>query len=202
MSTTKRELFGGTIECTLPSTFVSASDIRQTPSYQEVFVHKDLTNTSLIIEILEPIDLPVSIKTSEDKGTKGEQDVKASFEDETMNNMAVAHFEEISAANDAQSYDVDMKSLKFSTNTNNKVFKFQTARVKGTQQVFKFGKMDHLDTVRMWVGVIRVEEFAADIVMSLNSLLEEDVSEEELSKIFEECFESINVVDFSSLVTD
>ena len=147
--TYRHELFGGAIECSLPPAFVSASDIRQIPTNQEVFVHRDLVNTSIIIEILEPIDLSVSTKPSEGKGTTDEHDdlgVKASFEDEAMNNMAVAHFEEIAAANDAQSYDIDTKSLKFSTNTNVSQLKFQTARVRGTQQVFKFGKMDHLDT--------------------------------------------------------
>lgn len=205
MSTTKiskHELFGGAIECSLPSAFISASDIRQIPSNQEVFVHKDLVNTSLIIEILESIDLSVSIKSSDEQNTKDDLDVKASFEDETMNNMAVAHFEEIAAANDAQSYDIDTKSLKFSINTNISKSEYQTARVKGTQQVFKFGKPNHLDTVRVWVGVIRVDQPDADVVVSLNSLIEDDVSENELGKMFEECFESIKIVDHASLVSD
>ena len=36
------------------------------------------------------------------------------------------------------------------------------------------------------MGVIRVDKFDADVVVSLNSLLEDKVSEGELSKIFEE----------------
>ena len=204
MSTTsfsKHELFGGAIECTLPSAFDSVSDVRQIPSNQEVFVHRTLVNTSIIIEILEPIDLSISTKPAEEGNPKSLA-VNAAFEDEAMNSMAVMHFEEIAAANDAQSYDISTKSLKVSTNTNNKAFKFQTASIKGTQQVFKFGKMDHLDTVSMWLGVIRVGEFDADVVMSLNSLLGEDVKEDELDRIFGECFESIKIVNFASLVSE
>ena len=49
-SYTTRPLYGGAITVSLPSTLIDASDVRQVPDHQEVFL-SPTTLTSLIFEI-------------------------------------------------------------------------------------------------------------------------------------------------------
>ncbi|EIW85246.1 Mog1p PsbP-like protein [Coniophora puteana RWD-64-598 SS2] len=59
-----RELFGGAIQCTLPTRLVDVSKLRQVPDSQEVFVYPD-SDASFIIEVLEhapPTDVTEAIK--------------------------------------------------------------------------------------------------------------------------------------------
>lgn len=53
--TKPRLLFGGTIELPVPSTFIDASDIRQIPDSQEVFLDPDTDTCCLIVELTESI---------------------------------------------------------------------------------------------------------------------------------------------------
>ena len=52
-----RDLYGGAITVSLPTTYIDASDIRQVPDHQEVFL-SNKTLTSLIFEINEYVKLP------------------------------------------------------------------------------------------------------------------------------------------------
>jgi hypothetical protein len=52
-----RELYGGAITASLPSTYIDASDIRQIPDHQEVFL-SNKTLSSLIFEINEYVKQP------------------------------------------------------------------------------------------------------------------------------------------------
>ncbi|KAJ3317725.1 hypothetical protein HDV06_001279 [Boothiomyces sp. JEL0866] len=54
----ERPLFGGAIKSIIPHTFIDASETRQIPDNQEVFLDPN-SNTSIIIEILEPTGLPL-----------------------------------------------------------------------------------------------------------------------------------------------
>ncbi|KAJ3310241.1 hypothetical protein HDV04_005180 [Boothiomyces sp. JEL0838] len=58
MSWSDRLLFGGAIRSILPSNFIDASQTRQIPDNQEVFLDPQ-SNTSIIVEILEPTGLPL-----------------------------------------------------------------------------------------------------------------------------------------------
>ncbi|VDO73853.1 unnamed protein product [Schistosoma mattheei] len=48
-------LFDGAFQCLLPTNVVDASDLRQIPDNQEVFVHPS-TSQSITIDILEYVD--------------------------------------------------------------------------------------------------------------------------------------------------
>jgi hypothetical protein len=52
-----RELYGGAITASIPSTYIDASDIRQIPDHQEVFL-SNATLSSLIFEINEFVKQP------------------------------------------------------------------------------------------------------------------------------------------------
>ncbi|KAJ3271123.1 hypothetical protein HDV01_007060 [Terramyces sp. JEL0728] len=54
----ERLLFGGAIRSLIPPTYIDASETRQIPDNQEVFLDPQ-SNTSMIIEILEPTGLPL-----------------------------------------------------------------------------------------------------------------------------------------------
>jgi hypothetical protein len=54
---TTAHLFGGAITSSIPSTFLDASDLRQIPDNQEVFVDKDGT-ASISFDILEKVEAP------------------------------------------------------------------------------------------------------------------------------------------------
>lgn len=190
MSSNTKQLFGDTITCTLPcpNDFVSAAPLRQIPDNQEVFVHKTLSNTSLIIELLDA--LAISTKTAVD----GDAANSGPAGDEKQ---AVAHFEEMAMANDAQSFDITDASLVADT-VSMRTFRFARTAVKGTQEVFKYGNPDQLDTVRMWVGVVAMPEFGTDLVVSLNSADDphKGATSEFLESVFLEAFRSLMVVDF------
>ncbi|KAF5386555.1 hypothetical protein D9615_001827 [Tricholomella constricta] len=51
----KRDLFGGAITVNTPPNLVDASDLRQVPDTQEVFLYPD-SGISIIVEILEKVD--------------------------------------------------------------------------------------------------------------------------------------------------
>ena len=55
LSLSPHPLFGGAINTSIPSHFIDASEIRQVPDNQEVWLDPD-DETSLIVELLEPID--------------------------------------------------------------------------------------------------------------------------------------------------
>lgn len=190
MSSNTKKLFGDTVTCTLPSSndFISADSLRQIPENQAVFVHKTLSNTSLIIEFLEPLAVSIKAAVGEGTGNNGPAD------DEKH---AIAHFEEMALANDAQSFDITNASLVTDT-VSMRAFSFVRTAVKGTQEVFKYGKPDQLDTVRMWVGVVAMPEFGTDLVVSLNSADDptKEATNEFLESVFLEVFKSLTVVDF------
>lgn len=48
-------LYGGSIKVVLPSNFIDASDFRQVPDNQEVFVN-DNNNDSIVFDILERVN--------------------------------------------------------------------------------------------------------------------------------------------------
>jgi len=54
------QLFGGAMTADFPSNFADASEIRQVPDQQEVWLDKD-GFTSIIVEILERVDKPSDI---------------------------------------------------------------------------------------------------------------------------------------------
>ncbi|GMM49125.1 Ran GTPase-binding protein [Starmerella bacillaris] len=57
------KLFGGAITADIPQTLLDASDLREVPDHQEVFVGTtNSQNASLIVELLEPIDKPTILE--------------------------------------------------------------------------------------------------------------------------------------------
>ncbi|KAF8559514.1 Mog1p/PsbP-like protein [Imleria badia] len=56
-----KHLFGGAIVADLPSVLVDASDFRQVPDNQEVFLYPD-SSASIIVEVLQRISEPIDEK--------------------------------------------------------------------------------------------------------------------------------------------
>ncbi|KAH9854039.1 Mog1p/PsbP-like protein [Lenzites betulinus] len=135
----QRELFGGAITTTLPTRLLDASDFRQVPDTQEVYLSPD-SDISIIVEVLE------SVAASDLREAVG------------------LHFDALAHDNDAKSQSVkDTADLSNDSNgaTPNPVVLY------GTQTVQKFNSAT-ADEVRILLALYRVPEKNVDLVMTMN----------------------------------
>jgi len=139
------ELFGGAIKISLPDGLVDASDFRQVPDTQEVYLLKE-ADISFIVEILE--------RVAPDDG-----DEAARF-----------HFESLAHDNDATSSQIDTVLPPQNTSQGpSPPAQPACYSLIGTQTVPKFNKRaQQADTVRILVAVWRVDAKNSDIVLSVN----------------------------------
>ncbi|KAI1787930.1 Mog1p/PsbP-like protein [Ganoderma leucocontextum] len=138
MSATK-ELFGGTITATLPTELIDASDLRQVPDTQEVFLSPN-SGISIIIEVLKSVSAA------------------------DLREAAGLHFDALAHDNDAKSKDVhqvDEVSNGSDGATPTPVVLY------GTQSVQKFNSKT-TDEVRILLALFRVKEKDVDLVMTMN----------------------------------
>ncbi|CAE7227471.1 unnamed protein product [Rhizoctonia solani] len=140
MASTIYELFGGAITVELPEGLTDASDLRQVPDTQEVFLATD-SEVSIIFEILERVapDDPIEV-------------VKF-------------HFESLSHDNDAVSSTIEIVNTP--AQQPNSASPIQLSVLQGTQLVPKFNRKDP-DTVKILLAVYRVAEKGVDFVMTFN----------------------------------
>ncbi|SAM03386.1 hypothetical protein [Absidia glauca] len=139
----KQGLFGGAIYTTIKSSYVDASDLRQIPDNQEVFLDMN-TQQSLIIELLEKVE-----HLNED--------------------CAKFHFEQIAEQNNATSYSiksiehasVDVAAPKLPLDTT-------IYFVRGIQNVAKFNE-EAVNHVELVMAVVRLEKVETDLIISLNA---------------------------------
>ncbi|KAJ8078569.1 hypothetical protein AAF712_001430 [Marasmius tenuissimus] len=132
-------LFGGTITANGPSGLLDASDIRQVPDTQEVFLFPN-SSVSIIVEILErvqPSDYEEAVKF---------------------------HFGSLAHDNNATSEKVDSVSVI----PNDRGDKTPSAIVlSGMQSVSKYNRTQ-VDEVRILMALYRVEEKPIDLVVTFN----------------------------------
>ncbi|KAI0831085.1 Mog1p/PsbP-like protein [Trametes gibbosa] len=135
----QRDLFGGAITTTLPTTLLDASDFRQVPDTQEVYLSPD-SGISVIVEVLESVAAP------------------------DLREAAGLHFDALAHDNNATSKSindtVDLSNGSKGTTPNPVV-------LYGTQAVQKFNSTT-ADEVRILLALYRVPEKNVDLVMTMN----------------------------------
>ncbi|KAI8065887.1 hypothetical protein BC940DRAFT_334405 [Gongronella butleri] len=138
----RQPLFGGAISTSIKSSYLDASQIRQIPDNQEVFVDMN-TQQSLIIELLEKV--------------------------EHLNEEAARfHFEQIAEHNNASNYSiksvehesVDIAAPRLPLDTT-------VYFVRGVQNVAKFNE-DAVNHVELVVAIVRLDKVHTDVIISLN----------------------------------
>lgn len=179
------KLFNESIVIELPDDgsdrlYTSATLVRQVPSHQEVFLNTVHVNTSVIVEIVEAL-----------KEEHGGQLLN------TKKNIcnAVMHFEALADDNDADNFDIDQEYAMEQALDQTSPEPLYKEAIKGVQHIWKRTTCS-MDTVRIWLGVARLEKFDADILVTLNCG-DEQVDEDTLQGHFEHVFKSLQVLDDS-----
>ncbi|CAE6414849.1 unnamed protein product [Rhizoctonia solani] len=170
------ELFGGAITVRLPAGLTDASDLRQVPDTQEVFLAPD-SEVSIIFEILERVapDDPIEV--------------------------AKFHFDSISHDNNAVSSTVE--TVNVPDQQPNSTSPIKLSVLQGTQLVPKFNRT-HPDTVKILLAVYRVVEKDTDLVLTFNVPVQAEklgsaVDAEGAKRwldIYEAAVPSLKIVDF------
>ncbi|KIK59693.1 hypothetical protein GYMLUDRAFT_44129 [Collybiopsis luxurians FD-317 M1] len=139
MSTQTLSLFGGAITATAPSELIDASDLRQIPDTQEVFLFPE-SSISIIVEILQRVE-------------------------SSENSDAVKfHFSSLAHDNDAESSQV----VSVDVNPNDRGDPTPSAVVlSGIQHIRKFNRTA-LDEVRILMSLYRVVEKGIDLIVTFN----------------------------------
>ncbi|TFK72518.1 Mog1p/PsbP-like protein [Pluteus cervinus] len=135
-----RELFGGAITASTVADLVDASDLRQVPDTQEVFMYSDST-ISIVVEILERVE--------------PSDDYEA----------ARFHFASLAHDNDAAKSDVHESSII----PHDRVGDLTPPAIvlRGRQEVTKFNRRI-TDTVDILMALYRVQDHNIDIVVTFN----------------------------------
>ncbi|KAF9036743.1 hypothetical protein BJ165DRAFT_1354304 [Panaeolus papilionaceus] len=171
----QRDLFGGAITAQAASDLVDASDLRQVPDTQEVFMYPHST-VSIIVEIL--------------------QRVKSSQNDDAIR----FHFESLAHDNSAQSSHIE----KIYTIPNQRGDDTPPAIVlHGEQSVPKFNHIQP-DQVKIFMALYRLESKGIDLVVTFNVPIAavgekaavDSKESEQAQSDFETFARSLNIVDF------
>ncbi|KAF9451195.1 Mog1p/PsbP-like protein [Macrolepiota fuliginosa MF-IS2] len=169
-----RDLFGGAITAKMPSYLVDASDLRQIPDNQEVFLYPH-NDASLIVEVLESVD-------------------------ETDNSKAIKfHFDSLAHDNSAERSEVQ----EISVIPNDRGDATPSAIVlHGIQYVKKFNHHES-DTVNILMALYRVRHKNVDLAVTLNIPVNLETGGEvteadagEVTKDFKELVTSLRIEDF------
>ncbi|KAI8575645.1 hypothetical protein K450DRAFT_260826 [Umbelopsis ramanniana AG] len=142
-SLTERPLFGGALSAPLRQSYLDASQIRQIPDNQEVFVDAN-TEQSLIIELLDLV--PVA-KEKE---------------------IAKYHFQQLAEDNEAKEAIVnDISLLEATSNPSLPSDSSQIYVLKGLQKISKFNEQQ-LHHVNIVMAIIRLAKVHTDVAISVN----------------------------------
>lgn len=139
-------LFGGAITLSLDGDYLDASDVRQVPDNQEVLLSRT-TNVSVIVEVLQC----VATHTDADGMRQGVHD----------------HFDSLAHDNSAQDTKIErVDALECAPQTVGATP--APSLLYGTQVIPKFGKVQDLDTVHVYVALWRLPSKNVDLVLSVN----------------------------------
>ncbi|KAI0078185.1 Mog1p/PsbP-like protein [Panus rudis PR-1116 ss-1] len=179
-SLANRPLFGGAISLALPSNLIDASDLRQIPDTQEVFLYPDSTK-SLILEVLQRV------------------------EPNDSRDAAQFHFDSLAHDNSAQSSTVQGITHVPNDRGGDDLTPSHTL-LTGRQLVTKFNKSE-VDEVQIFMALYRIESKNTDLVLTMNVPLRSAdggaVGEEGLAaaqKDFEAAARSLRILDFGLFV--
>ncbi|TFK42899.1 hypothetical protein BDQ12DRAFT_758590 [Crucibulum laeve] len=170
----QRQLFGGAITADATPNLIDASDVRQVPDTQEVFMYPD-SSISIVVEIL--------------------QRAEPSHYDDAIR----FHFDSLAHDNDAQSAEIDAVSQV----PNERGDGTPSATIlSGVQSVKKFNRAIP-DKVRIFMALYRVDSKRIDVVVTFNvptkAIDGGAVNAEGLQKAnadFDEFVRSFRIVDF------
>ncbi|TRM61745.1 hypothetical protein BD626DRAFT_405360 [Schizophyllum amplum] len=140
MTSAVRDLFGGAITARAPTTLIDASDLRQVPDTQEVFLYPD-SSASIIVEVLQRVE-------------------RTYFDDAIR-----FHFNSLAHDNDAQASTVTNVSVIPNDRAGDQTP--STIILSGVQSVAKFNRAT-LDEVRVLMALYRVESKGIDLVVTFN----------------------------------
>ncbi|ODQ62890.1 hypothetical protein WICANDRAFT_60936 [Wickerhamomyces anomalus NRRL Y-366-8] len=163
----KKELYGGAIVTKVPVGLIDASDLRQIPDTQEVFLNpsentRDYTqlnkDDSIIVDLMERID---------------GDDTEAIRE----------HFSEISALNDT-SNSWKLVSIDDAPNKLNSKAYIGT----GVEPALKWGRdeskgLDYKPTLVVVLGIIRLKKVDTDVLVTQNVLISDEDELKDLEKL-------------------
>ncbi|GAA5835593.1 hypothetical protein JCM9279_004590 [Rhodotorula babjevae] len=179
-----RELYGGAITASIPPSFLDASDLRQVPDTQEVFLAPD-SDLSLIVEVLELV---------KDEGSADDLEAAARF-----------LFSSLAHDNSALSSTVASVSVSSAaprpSGPGQPVLLGPTI-LTGTQTVSKFNRPDsEADTVLIQQALWRIPARNADVTLCVNWPVRmgetgEERDDAEARKVFDEAVRSFEVKDF------
>ena len=166
MELEERPLFGGAMRCLVPCLYIDASEVRQVPDNQEVFLDGGPSDMSLVIELTQPIDLS-------DNLTRPPIDTsRTSITPAMQTSRAVAHFAALAADNTAASAEilrfaqVDCASVQSMGSTDGTL---SWEVLLGVQTVAKFGKARDSVRVRIALGCLHLPlPHDVDILVTLN----------------------------------
>ncbi|KAG2195452.1 hypothetical protein INT47_000417 [Mucor saturninus] len=153
-----QQLFGGAIVVPVKNTFLDASQFRQIPDNQEVFVDMT-TQQSLIFELLEQVE-------------------------ESNEAVAKYHFQQLAEDNEAAESIVTVVD-NLNAKEMAPLLPQDTTEIyvlQGTQKISKFNEKDAYNTVEIILAVIRLTNVGTDFVISVNAPVKlADVSSEQES---------------------
>ncbi|KAJ3130453.1 hypothetical protein HK098_000018 [Nowakowskiella sp. JEL0407] len=140
-------LFGGAVESLIPSSFIDASDLREIPDNQEVFIDT-LTNESLIFEILE-------------------------LEEDIPNEQAASfHFQQLASDNDAsdESEIISIEYLRPGIDLTHMQNDAHLTYLFGRQKIAKYRDTDPLarNVVNIYLICIRLFSVQTDFIITYN----------------------------------
>ncbi|KAJ7285625.1 hypothetical protein C8J57DRAFT_1050352 [Mycena rebaudengoi] len=178
MSSITRNLFGGAITAVTPPNLVDASDLRQVPDTQEVFLYPD-SSLSIVVEILQRVD-------------------------PALDDPAIRfHFDSLAHDNDATSSQVDSVAIISNTRGDNTP---SAVTLAGVQYVPKFN-LTTSDQVRVLMALFRVVHKGVDLVVTFNVPMksQDDGAIDENGWIiaqahFDAFIKSLRIVDFGLFV--
>ncbi|KAK9454930.1 hypothetical protein V1511DRAFT_375961 [Dipodascopsis uninucleata] len=155
------ELFGGAISADLPAGFLDASQFREVPDHQEVFVSEDSSESkdeSTIIELVERLE------------SNSTETIADSDPTEADKSAVLAHYEEIASINT----DIAKPRIfgVYPVDVNSSLPESATAyMVVGTMIGEKWGLNRASSTTHlvMILGVIRLPSSGTDVLITFNS---------------------------------
>ncbi|EIN03631.1 Mog1p/PsbP-like protein [Punctularia strigosozonata HHB-11173 SS5] len=175
----QRDLFGGAITAVIPTRLIDASDLRQVPDTQEVFLCPD-SDVSIIFEILERV------------------------QPDDPQDAAKFHFDSVAHDNSALSSSVDSVFVSSSPSAGNDTPSPVT--LIGNQLVAKFNRTTP-DRVRILLALYRVQRpnVNIDFVVTCNVPINPALPDEQIAgdqayqsakKDFEQVVQSLLIVDY------
>ncbi|MBW0524862.1 hypothetical protein O181_064577 [Austropuccinia psidii MF-1] len=206
------DLFGGSIKISLPKNLVDASQMRQVPDEQEVFVSPDSSNLSVIVEVLEAVD-----PDNDSEFLQLNQTQSSGLKDSHPTSVIKYHF--YSLAHDNSATTSSINSIEFPADLSYFTKDLGTIKhtpepilLHGLQLVSKFNRPDsEADQVYIWMALWRLRgigsgDLGTDLVLTFNlpdlsnAHLTQDQSFQHslqrVSKLFHMAAKSLSIVDW------